>query len=589
MRVFRRLLSLLAPFRWRVALAVLLGALTIASNIGLLGMAAYLIAASALKPLLVLLTLPIYIVRLSGVARAASRYAERLVGHSVTFRLLERLRTRTYRRVASLAPELASGHRSGDLLARIVADVDELQHVYLRVVGPFLVAGLVAALTSGLFALFSPTLAWTALAFLVVAGVAIPLLAERLSRGFGERLPGARANLNESLIDGIQGVQDVLAFGMEDEFRERIAAADGALARTQRRMATISALEQSLRDFATSLAVWTILLLTIPLVESQRIGGIYVAFLALIILASFEAIQPLPAALQFAGRTRAAGERVFSVVDIAPQVTDPVEPLPAPSSSDTRSRLDQTLTFDHVSFAYEPEGRRVLNDVSFSVPAGNRVAIVGASGAGKSTILRLAVRFSDPTSGNVLLNGVDIRHYALRDLRASVGVLTQDSYVFNRSVRANLLLARPEADDSDLWLALEQAQLADHIRQLPQGLDTLVGEQGQRLAGGERQRLAIARLLLQNAPLLILDEPTANLDTETEAALLDTLDIVTRGRATLLITHRLRHMERMDQILVLDHGQIAERGAHTELCETDGPYRRMLDIQNSMLDLEPAG
>ncbi len=581
MSVFTRLLRLLAPFHWRVALAVALGALTIASNIGLLGMAAYLISASALKPLLLALTLPIYAVRLAGVVRAGSRYAERLTGHSLTFHLLERLRTLVYQRMVPLAPGLAASQRSGDLLSRLVADVDELQHIYLRVVGPFLVAGLVAALTSGVFALFSPVLAWTALAFLAVTGVVVPLLAHRLSRGLGERQPAARAELNMHVVDGIQGVQDVLAFGLEAELARRIAATDGVLASAQRRMAAISAVEQGLRDFATSLAVWAILLLAIPLVGSQHIGGVYLAFLALVMLASFEAIQPLPAALQFSGRALAAGRRVFDVVDAVPRVTDPDVPLPSDASTPADGH---TLTFDHVSFAYEPDSPPVLTDVSFSVPAGRRVAVVGPSGAGKSTILRLAVRFGDCARGSVLLDGEDVRRYALRDLRAQIGVVAQDTYVFNSSIAANLRLGSPQADDAQLWHALELAQLAGRVRALPQGLDTLVGEQGQRLSGGERQRLAIARVLLQNPPVLLLDEPTANLDTVTESALLDALDVLMRGRTTLVMTHRLRRMERMDEILVLDHGQIVERGTHAALLATDRLYRRMLDIQNGMLD-----
>ena len=583
MSTFVRLLRLLAPFRSRVALAVLLGALTIASNIGLLGMAAYLISASALKPLLVVLTLPIYVVRLAAVSRAAARYAEQLVGHSLTFRLLERLRTRVFRQMVPLAPTLAGSHRSGDLLSRLVADIDELQRVYLRVVGPVLVAGLIAVFTSGLFALFSPALAWTALAFLVVTGVAVPLLAQRLSCGLDERQPGARADLNAQLVAGIQGMQDVLAFGLEGELAARVAAADGVLAWIQRRMAVIAALEQGLRDFAASLAVWTILLLAIPLVTSYHvIGGIYLAFLALIMLASFDAIQPLPSALQFTGRALASGRRDFAVADSPPVVADPDEPLPAPTPP---PHGGHTLAFDHVSFAYEPDGAPVLSDVTFSLPPGGRCALVGPSGAGKSTILRLALRFGDCDAGAVLLDGEDVRRYALHDLRARVGVLTQDTYVFNGSIRANLLLAAPYAGDAALWQALDDAQLAERVRELPLGLDTLVGEQGQRLSGGERQRLAIARVLLQNPPVLLLDEPTANLDTMTESALLDALELLMRERTTLLMTHRLRHMERMDEILVLDHGQIVERGTHAALCAEDGLYRRMLDIQNGMLAL----
>lgn len=595
-RTFLRLLRPLVSFRWRLGLGVLLGVLMVASNIGLLGMAAYLIAASALKPLLVVLALPIYVVRFAGVARAVSRYAERLTGHSLTFRLLARLRSQVYCRLTPLVPSQLSAYRSGDLLARLVADVEELQHIYLRVVGPFLVAGVVALLTSGLFALFSPILAWTALLFLLIAGVGLPLLAGGLSRGLGARQVAARGDLNAHLVDGIQGIQDVLAFGLEGEFQQRIAAQDALLARVQRRMAAIGALEVALEDIVTSLAVWTILLLAIPLVSTHHIGGVFLAFLALIMLASFEAVQPLGPGLQFLGHALAAGRRVFAVLDSTPQVAEPdparmLTPRPSavlqPGTSAARHLPAPTVEFDHVSFAYGPDDAPALTDVSFTVSAGSRVAVVGPSGAGKSTLLRLAVRFADPCNGAIRLDGTDIRDIALGDLRAAIGVVTQDAYIFNDTLRRNLLLARPDASDAELEQALEQAQLSDVVAQLPQRLDTWLGEQGQRLSGGERQRLAIARALLRDAPLLILDEPTANLDPVTEHALLDALEIAMRGRTTLLITHRLRDMERLETILVLDQGRLVERGTHPQLLAADGLYRRLFAIQSGMLALDP--
>ena len=595
---FLRLVRPLAALHWRLALAVLLGVIMVASNIGLLGMAAYLIAASALKPLLVLLTLPIYIVRFAGLVRALSRYSERLVSHSLTFRLLARLRTQTYRRLALLAPSQLSAYRSGDLLTRLVADVDELQHVYLRVVGPFLVAGVTAILTSGLFGLFSGVLAWTALAFLAVAGIAVPLLVGKLSRHLGEQQLSIRGELNTQLVDGIQGVQDVLAFGLEREFHQRITRLDGKRARLQQQMAAIGALEAGLGSIVSSLAVWTILLLAIPLVSALRIGGIYLAFLALVMLASFEAVQPLGSALQYLGHTLAAGRRVFTVLDSTPVITDPANPLslsPTPPggavqlATDTRHehRPPPTLAFDHVTFAYGPEDEPALADVSFTVPAGSHIAIVGPSGAGKSTLAQLAVRFADPSCGAILLGGTDIRHCTLHDLRAAIGVIPQETYLFNDTLRRNLLLARPEATDAELEQAIQQAQLSDFLRQLPSGLDTWIGENGQRLSGGERQRLAIARALLHDAPLLILDEPTANLDAITEHELLCALEAAERGRTTLLITHRLYAMERMDMILVLDRGRVIERGTHGQLLAAGGLYRHLFDVQCGMLAQVP--
>ena len=577
MKVFLRLLTFLSPFRWQLALAILLGCVIVASNMALLGMAAYLIAAAALAPLLVTLTLPIYIVRFMGVSRAASRYAERMVSHNVTFRILARLRTWFYSRLEPLAPAQLQAYRSGDMLARLVADIEELQNVYLRVVSPLIVALVIGMLTFIVFAIFSPVLAWVAVAFLVVAGLGVPLLAGKLARGLGKRQLALRAELDAQIVDGIQGVQDLLACGRAIDQQRRVAALDHELKQVQRRMALITGLQQSLNDLLMNLALWIILILAIPLVAAKAINGVYLALLALVILACFEAVQPLAQALQFLGHSVAAGERLFDVIDTAPQVVEPAAPLPSPSG--------RTLEFADVHFAYQPGEGEVLDGITFTVRPGSRVAVVGPSGSGKSTLARLAVRFWDPTSGSIRLDGQDIRMYALGDLRSLVGIVTQDTYLFNDTMRGNLLLARPGASDSELEQVLEQAQLTGFIHQLPKGLETWVGEQGLRLSGGERQRLAIARALLKNAPLLILDEATANLDPLTEQALLDALDVLMQGRTTLLISHRLVAMERIDEILVLDQGKIIERGTHDQLLALDGLYRQMLEVQNGMLAL----
>src|SRR3989454_1060212 len=577
MKLFLRLLKLLLPFRWQIALAILLGCATVASNIGLLSMAAYLIAAAAIVPFLFLLTLPIYIVRVMGVSRAVSRYGERLVAHNVTFRLLAQLRTWVYSRLEPLAPARLLAYRSGDVLARLVADVEELQHVYLRVVSPLIVAVVIAMLTFGLFSIFSPVLAWTALAFLVATGLGAPLVAGVLARGLGKRQLTLRAELNAQIVDGIQGVQDLLACGRAGDQRRKIADLDRALGQVQRQMALIAGLQQTMNDFLMNLALLTILILAIPLVATKVIDGVYLAFLALVILASFEAIQPLAQAFQFLGHSLAAAERLFGVIDVAPQVLESAAPLPVPGG--------RTLEFDNVYFAYHPDEGEVLEKIAFAVHPGSRVAVVGPSGSGKSTLVRLALRFWDPTSGAIRLDGQDICKYALSDLRSVIGTVAQDTHLFNGTIRDNLLLARPEASDSEMKQVLEEAQLTEFINQLPGGLETWVGEQGLRLSGGERQRLAIARALLKDAPLLILDEATANLDLLTERALLDALDVLMRGRTTLMITHRLIAMERMDEILVLDSGGVCQRGSHSELLAVPGLYRQMLDVQNGMLAL----
>jgi len=575
MKVFLRLLTSLSPFRWLVALGILLGCITVASNMALLGMAAYLIAAAALAPLLVTLMLPIYIVRFMGVLRATSRYTERMVSHNVTFHILARLRTWFYSHLEPLAPAQLQAYRSGDMLARLVADIEELQNVYLRVVSPIITAIVMGILTFVLFALFSSELAWVAAAFFVAAAFGIPLLAWALARGLGKRQLALRAELKAQIVDSIQGVQDLLACGRASDQQQKIAALDRELNQVQRRLALITGLQQALNDILMNLALWTILVLAIPLVAGKAVDGVYLGFLALVILASFEALQPLAQAFQFLGHSVAAGERLFEVIDVAPQVLDCAAPLPKPPG--------YVLEFDQVHFAYSEA--EVLDGISFTVRPGSRVAVVGPSGSGKSTLARLAVRFWDPTRGTIRLDGQDIRRYSLSDLRSLIGVVTQDTHLFNDTVRGNLLLARPGASDNELEQVLEQAQLTGFIHQLPGGLGTWIGEQGLRLSGGERQRLAIARGLLKDAPLLILDEVSANLDPLTEQAVLDALDKLMHGRTTLVITHRLVAMERMDEILVLDQGRIIERGTHGRLLAMDGLYRQMFEVQNGMLAL----
>ncbi len=590
MKTFARLLAFLSPFRWLIALAIFLGSVMIASSIGLLGMAAYLIAASALGPLLVLLSIPIYLVRAMGIVRALSRYAERLISHNATFRLLARLRVWAYSRIEPQAPAHLLTHRSGDMLARLVADIEELQNFYLRVVSPMVVALVISLFTFGIFSIFSIGLAWVALAFLAAAGLGVPLLAASLSRGLGKQQVKARAELNTQVVDGLQGIQDVLAFGRSHAQVESVAACDRTLGQVQRRMATIKGFQTALNDLLMNTAMWVLIILAIPLVSTQYIDGVYLGVIGLLILASFEAVQPLASAFQGLGHSLAAAERVFAVTDALPPVIEsaaphPIPPVPGPL--DQSGPHDKSggygLSFEHIHFTYHPGEREVLSDISFDLRPSSRVAIVGPSGGGKSTLVRLALRFWDPSSGVIRLNGQDIRGYSLRDLRNLVGVVAQDTYIFNDTLRANLLLARPGASEAEIEAAVEQAQLTEFVRQLPLGLKTWVGEQGLQLSGGERQRLAIARAFLKNAPILILDEATANLDPLTERALLDALDELTRGRATLQITHRLLAMERMDEILVLDHGCIVERGTHDGLLAMAGLYRQLFDVQRGVL------
>ncbi len=576
MRTYLRLLAFLKPYRWQVAFAVFLGVATVVSNVGLLATAAYVISAAAIVPFISLLTLPIFLVRLFSISRSFGRYFERLFSHDATFKLLGRVRTWFYGRLEPLAPGRLLEYRSGDLLSRISHDVEELENVYVRVTGPVVTAAVSAGLAFGVFyRFFDPALAFVTLVFLLAVGAGVPVLVHSLAWGLGRSELELRAEMNARIIDGVQGVQDLLAFGRERDQQEKVDILGRKLNRVQRRMAFITGLQSSLGDLMTNLAMLSALAITIPLVAAGEVRGVFLAFVALVVLGSFEAVQPLGGAFQFLGRSLAAGDRLFEIADSKPDVTDPEEPASVPENP--------SLEFDRVSFRYGPGDPRALEDVSLTLEPGARVAVVGPSGSGKSTLVNLALRFWDPESGVVRLGGRDVRGHAQEDLRATIGVLSQREHIFNDTLRQNLLLADPEADETTLEKVLERARLSDLVARLPRGLDTYIGEQGLKLSGGERQRVAMARTFLKDAPILVLDEATANLDPITEKEVLKAGRELMRGRSTLLITHRLVEMERVDEILVLEGGRLVERGTHDELRKSGGLYARMLAVQNQML------
>ena len=571
----RRLLKLLAPFAGCMMLATLLGVATIGSSIGLMTLSAYLIARAALHPSIADLSLAIVGVRFFGIARGLFRYGERYLSHQLTFRLLARLRTWFYAAIEPLAPARLLHYRSGDLLARIVADVETLENLYLRAIAPPAVALLIAVLAACLVGRFDLRLAVALLAFFLAAGVGVPLMARQMSRTVGRRMIQLRAMLNATLVDGIQGMAELLTFGQAQRYLDQVQTLRRELAGLQARMAQIAGLHQALTSLAMNLATMTLVALAIPLVRSSQIDGVYLAVLALAAISSFEAVLPLPAAFQYLDNSLEAARRLDEILTASPAVTDPPPPWPAPDRCD--------LQVDNLSFVYEPSEQPALEGISFSLPHGGQVAVVGSSGAGKTTLANLLLRFWDYQAGQIRLGGRDLRDYGQEEVRRLMAVVTQHTHLFNASIRDNLLLARPAACEDEVVQAARQAQIHDWIASLPDGYDTWIGEQGLRLSAGQRQRLAIARALLQDAPILILDEPTANLDALTEREVLVTLQGLMAGRTWLLITHRLLGLEAAGEILVLHAGRIVERGRHHELMQMGGLYRQMWELQNQIV------
>ena len=547
----RRLLALVGASRRRVALCVLLGALTVAFGVGLMATAGYLIVRAAEQPPILSLMTAIVAVRFFGIARPLARYLERLASHDLALRALGRVRTRVYERIEPLAPEQLEGYAHGDLLSRMVADVDALQNLHLRGVGPPLIALLAGALSVGVAAAFLPAAGLVLAAGLLAGGVAVPALAGHLGRRAGGRGAAARGELSSELVDLLGAAPELVAYGGEGAALARVRRADRALVRIASRDALVGGLADGLGLVVAGVTVAGVLALAVGAHAAGDLDRVLIAMLALLALASFEAVQPLTSVARELPATLAAGRRVLELIDRDPAVTDPADPAPPPSAP-------FAIALEDVYARYGSEKCPALNGVSLRLEPGGRIALLGASGAGKTTVVNLLLRFLDPEHGRVTLGQRELRDYRQEDVHRAIAVAGQDSHLFSASIRDNLRLARSNPSDAEVEHALTRARLWDWVRDLPDGLDTLVGEQGRELSGGQRQRLVLARALLADAPVLVLDEPTAHLDPPTADKLMEDVLSAAGDRSVLLITHRPEGLGLVDEIVTLDAGRAAK-------------------------------
>ena len=542
-----RLIVLFRPYwRWMAAGAALALA-TVLANVALMAVAGWFIASMALAGVTHVAFdyfTPSALIRACAIVRTAGRYAERLVTHEATFRLLARLRVWFYVRIEPLAPAGLERVRGADLVTRIQSDIDSLSNLYLRTLVPVATGVAGTLVVVAVAAAFSGPVAGVLLLFLVLAGAVLPGLNLVWTREPSRASVALRAELQETVVDSLQGLGELQVFGAAQRYAEKVDRLSARLIDEQAKLSRVKGISQGALAVCASGAMWCALLLAIPGVVSAALAPADIAMLALLVLASFEVVMPISTALQLVGESLAAARRIFELVDAPPGVEDPPAPAALPAGND--------LSVRNLSFRYDEVLPSVLRDLSFELPAGGRLAVVGASGAGKSTIVQLLLRFRDYSAGSIQLGGVELRECAAAAVRTRIAVVSQDTYLFNDTIRANLLVARPDADQARLEAACRDAQLHDFIAGLPRGYDTQIGEAGARLSGGQARRLAVARALLVDAPILVLDEPTEGLDTLTEQALMAALDKLMAGRSVLLITHKLtRVAARFDNVLVI--------------------------------------
>ncbi len=566
-----RLIRMAAAYKWWMMLAALLGFFTVGSSIGLLMTSAYIISKAALHPSISELQVGIVGVRFFGIARGLFRYLERLVTHDTTFKLLTRFRVWFFEALEPLAPARLQKYKSADLLNRIVSDVQTLEHFFVRVLAPPMVAVGISFLMWILLRVYNPVFGITILAFHALAGLAVPVLSYLWAQGTGNAILKLRAELNVLLLDQIQGMAELKVFNGQNTHRQQITEINHKLDRLEQKMTRISALHEALIGLLMNAAVLTVLVFAIPLVQQNTLDGVYLAVIVLGVMASFEALLPLPEALQFLEKNSRAAERLFELVDADPYVQEPESPVPVPDSTD--------IVLKNLSFRYELQAKPALHRLSLHIPAGAKVAIVGPSGAGKSTLIQLLLRFWEYQDGEILLGASELKTMDSEAVRKRMAVVSQSTYLFDSTVRDNVRLANPQAREEAIIRALDTAELWEFVSQLERGLEAEVGAHGQKWSGGQRQRLAIARAVLKEAPVLLLDEATSGLDALTEQAVLETILTRLKSQTIVHITHRLTMMDRFDQIYVLRNGQVIQQGTHKQLLQKQGMYREMWRLQ----------
>ncbi|BFP53769.1 thiol reductant ABC exporter subunit CydD [Streptomyces sp. CMC78] len=569
-RVLARVRASAGAQRGRLTLALLLGSLAVGSAVGLMAVSGWLISRASEQPPVMYLMMAVTATRAFGIGRAVFRYAERLVSHDAVLKLLADLRVSVYRGLERIAPAGLRTTRRGDLLSRLVADVDALQDYWLRWLLPAGTALVVGTAAAGFTGWLLPEAGVILAVGLLVAGVGVPLVSGACARRTERQLAPARAALATRVADLLGSTAELTVAGALPARQARLRTADRLLTRIASRAAAATALGGGLSALVCGLTVVAAAAVAVPAVHDGRLSGVALAVVVLTPLAAFEAVTGLPLAVQYRRRVARSAERVFEVLDAPVPVREPESPAEEPASP-------FPLEVRGLSARYPGAARDALSSLDLTLTPGRRIAVVGPSGSGKTTLAQVLLRFLDASSGTYRLGGVEAAALESDAVRRSVGLCAQDAHVFDSTIRENLRLARPGATDPELRDALSPARLLEWVAALPQGLDTPVGEHGARLSGGQRQRLALARALLADFPVLVLDEPAEHLDLPTADALTADLLDATRGRATVLITHRLTGLEVVDEVLVLDAGRVVQRGPYAELAAEDGPLRRMLE------------
>ncbi|WP_406704104.1 heme ABC transporter ATP-binding protein/permease CydC [Sodalis sp.] len=566
MRALLPYLTLYRRHGGQLALGVALAIVTLLASIGLLTLSGWFLAGAATAGAAGLYSfnymLPAAGVRGAAITRTAGRWAERVVSHDATFRVLQHLRLYTFSHILPLSPGAIARFRQAELLNRLVADVDTLDHLYLRVISPLAGALVVTVAVSAGLCLLDPRSGLALGAVMLVILALFPPLFYRAGRPVGEALTALRAEYRLRLNAWLSGNAELTLYGAAERYRQQLEATEQRWQGHQRRQSGLGAGAQSLLLLLTGLTLTLVLWLAAGGVGGDGSSGPLIALFAFATLAAFEALVPVAGAFQHLGQVMAAAARLNVVINQSPEVVFPAAG-PAPAAS-------VALSASRVRFRYPGQAAPAIDELSLTVAAGEHIALLGHTGSGKSTLLQLLTRAWDPEEGDIALNGVPLREWSESALRAMTAVVPQRVHIFSATLRDNLRLAAQDADDEQLCAVVRQVGLEKLLA--GEGLNAWLGEGGRALSGGEQRRMGIARALLHAAPLWLLDEPTEGLDAVTEQQILQLLTTLGQGRTVIIVTHRLRGLERLDRICIMDRGSLIEQGSHQALMAQRGRY-----------------
>ena len=551
-------LKLFKPHSVWLVSGTLLSLLTTLASITLLTLSGWFISASAIAGLLVLdgnaltfnFMLPAAQIRALAITRTLGRYGERLVTHEATFRVLASIRGWFFQQLIPLVPGRLSLMRSGDLLSRMTADIDALDALYLRLLAPMTVALLGIIGVTVFLACYTPIISLTTGLILIVASVWVPWLFNRLGQEGAEQIIVLAANFRIRNIDMLQGLSELITNQAYGRFSNTLSQFSDLMINTQRLNNRLSAISSIITFLLSQVSVLITLILSTLLYTENLLSGAEVALVIFCVMAAFELVTPLPLAMQMLGKTQKAAQRIRQVADMSPTTPNPLESASLPKQYD--------MALDNVSFRYSEQQDWVLKNINLSIPQGSKIAVVGISGSGKTTLLQLLMRYYDPETGQVLLNGQSLKYWHTDQLMTCFGVLSQRSQLFAASIRENLLIAKPTASVKELTAAIKAAGLEKFLSYLPEGLDTWVGESGVKVSGGEARRIALARLYLKNAPILVLDEPTEGLDSDTERDVFNALSVFAHNKTVIMVTHREAGLGLVDVVYRTENGVLKQ-------------------------------